>query len=184
MFAAPRAIRRPKARSSAGTRRSRKWRRCRESDPRLPQLGHRALNSGCPQSGRLFLWQSGNAKKTKFPFPSPTSCCSDVPVFANQRVNEFHRICSYGIAQQYVARPALPGTPLACIDPRITGNHHAIPAIRRCRNRTGTPEYVCQAVPRSNHARRQRSSFRPAAVINSDASRRLLRHARKLISQV
>ena len=83
----------------------------------------------------------------------------------HQRVNDFHRICHYGIAQKYEARPTLPRTPLACIDPRIIRNHHAMPAIRRCRNRTGTPEYVCHAVPRSNHARKQRSSSRLAAVI-------------------
>jgi hypothetical protein len=44
-------------------------------------------------SGRLLtqgsLWQSGNAKKTKFPFPSPTSCCSDVPVFATSESMNF-----------------------------------------------------------------------------------------------
>jgi hypothetical protein len=139
-------------------------------------------------SGRLLtqgsLWQSGK-RRARTNLPSRRQHLVAVTSwYLPQRVNEFHRICNYGIAQQYVARPALPGAPLACIDPRTTGNHHAIPAIRRCRNRTGTPEYVCQAVPRSNHARRQRSSFRPAAVINSDASRRLLRHARKLISQV
>ena len=86
-------------------------------------------------------------------------------VFCHQRVNEFHRICHYGIAQKYEAGPTLPRTPLACIDPRIIGNHLAMLAIRRCRNRTGTPEYVCHAVPRSNHVRKQRSSSRLAAVI-------------------
>jgi hypothetical protein len=91
----------------------------------------------------------------------------------HQRVNEFHRICNYGIAQKYEARPALPRTTLACIDLRIIGNHHAMPAIRPCRNRTGTPEYVCHAVPRSNHARKQRSSSSSPLSFNSDASRQL-----------
>jgi hypothetical protein len=54
---------------------------------RLPQLGHKRFELRL--SGRLFLWQSGNAKKTKFPFPSPTSCCSDVPVFATSESMNF-----------------------------------------------------------------------------------------------
>jgi hypothetical protein len=40
----------------------------------------------------------------------------------------------------------------------------------------GRPEYVCHAVPRSNHVRRQMPSLTPAALIDSDASRRSLRH--------
>jgi hypothetical protein len=95
---------------------------------------------------------------------------------SRQQVNGFHRICTYGIAQRHVADPALPRTHLARIDPRITGNRYAIPAIRRCRHRMDTPEYVCHAVPRSNHARRQISSLTPAAVIDADTSRRSLRH--------
>ena len=75
---------------------------------------------------------------------------------------------SLAIRQHHAIRRAL----LAWIDPLITENHYAIPAIRRCQYRTGTPEYACHAVPRSNHAHRQRSSLRPAAVINAGPFRR------------
>ena len=75
---------------------------------------------------------------------------------------------SLAIRQHHAIRRAL----LAWIDPLITENHYAIPAIRPCQYRTGTPEYACHAVPRSNHAHRQRSSHRPAAIINAGPFRR------------
>jgi hypothetical protein len=99
----------------------------------------------------------------------------------HQRVNEFHRICHYGIAREYEARP----TPLACIDPRIIGNHLAIlpfggAAIERARlNMFATPCRVPTMLVSRDHRPARRCHFTLMHPVSSDASRRPLRRLGK-----